>query len=210
MNKRDWTIKNDSEGRMQSLKLSWSIISAWSAGRQDDAIQMLMGTSQRTNEYMREGTRIHNEIAKQKLKLLPFMQDTGVFEGIREEGDMTNYFRVQFSEWLDMSMVIDYLDVENGLIIDWKSGTRNSTQHNKMQLYVYAMLLAIEGIHINKAVIAKVYEDEGGEIFASDFSMYAIDENKMMLAANYVESNASEIFNFIQESRDAKGQEVQA
>lgn len=181
---------------MKKLKLSWSILSAWSSGRRDDAITMLMGDSIEGNVLMKEGKRIHEIIANKKLKLLPFIKDTAVFEGDRE--NRINYFKVDVFDWLEMSMVADVLDPIEGLLIDWKTGNRKSTQHNKLQLYVYAYLLSKlpEPIEIKKAVIAKVGEIDDA-ILVEDFSLYKINKEKLELAENYIESNACEIYDFL-------------
>jgi hypothetical protein len=187
---------------MDKIKLSWSILSSWSAGRQDDAIKMFMGGSIEETVYMTEGKRVHELIAKKKLKLLPFIKDTAIFEDIvPDKHQWINYFRVPVFDWLDMSMVADVLDPVEGLLIDWKTGSRKSNQYNKMQLYIYAYLLSKleEPIIIKQAVLAKVGEDPSGAIICENFSMYKIDENKLMVAENYIETNASEMFLHIKE-----------
>lgn len=190
---------------MEKIKLSWSIISSWSAGRKDDAIKMLMGADIEQTLYMAEGKRIHELISDKKLRLLPFIKDTSIYEGNGDNrSERLNYFRVPVFEWLDMSMIIDVLDPIEKFIIDWKTGTRKSTQHNKMQLYVYSYLLTKleEPINIEKAIMAKVSESDSGVITCDDFSIYKINESKLELAENYIETNASEIYNFLEESKN--------
>jgi hypothetical protein len=162
---------------------------------------MIMGDGIKDNMYLREGRRIHEKIAENKLRLLPFIKDTAIFEGKYGEKNMQNYFRVPVFEWLDMSMVADVLDPVEKLLIDWKTGMRKSTEHNQLQLYVYAYLLTRlpEPVEIEKAIIGKVRETKEGAIICDDFSLYKINEEKLALAENYIESNASEIFNFLQE-----------
>jgi hypothetical protein len=187
---------------MDKIKLSWTILSSWSAGRQDDALKMFMGGSIAPNVYMEEGKRVHKIISDKKLKLLPFIKETAIYEDIDpEKKKWVNYFRVQVFDWLEMGMVADVLDPVEGLLIDWKTGSRKSNQYNKMQLYIYAYLLRKldEPIIINQAVLAKVGEDQSGAIICEDFSMYKIDENKLMIAENYIETNASEMFMHLKE-----------
>ena len=204
-----WRFKYNEDKSLKAIKLSWSILSKWSTGRaydQKEALQMLLARDAEREETdaMKEGSRIHKKIALKQMKLLPMMSDNVIFEGDRELGDFTNYFRVGVFDWLDMSLIVDAIDYENKLIIDWKTGSRNSTQHNKMQLYVYAYLmtkLQDNPLVPENAILAKVYEDTSGAIICSDFSMYSIDENKLTVAENYIETNASEIFNFLEENR---------
>lgn len=190
---------------MDKIKLSWSIISAWSSGRKDDAIKMIMGDTVAENIYMTEGKRIHKIISDKKLRLLPFIKDTAIFES---DGDVIegriNYFKVNVFDWLDMGMIIDVLDPVEKIIIDWKSGSRKSSEHNKMQLYVYAYLLSKlpEPIEIEKVIMAKVSESQQGVITCDDFCIYKINEEKLAVAENYIESNASEIYQFLMEAKN--------
>lgn len=150
--------------------------------------------------YTREGKRIHDLIAQKKLKLLPMIKDTAIFEdydkGINAWTGKTGN-PVQVNEWLEMSMIADVLDPKEKLLIDWKSGSRKSTEHNKLQLYVYAYLLSIlpEPIEITTGIMAKVEESTEGVITCTDFSLYKINQEKLEYAENYIESNASEIYN---------------
>lgn len=185
---------------MKKIKLSWSILSAWSSGDKDRAIKMLMGEEMEATFPMEEGIRIHDLIAEKKLLLLPFMSKDAIFEKVVPDREKCiNYFRVEIFDWLDISMIADVLDMKSEmgrLLIDWKTGSRKSMEHNKLQLYVYAYALSMlpEPIVIDNAVIAKVGEDSSGAILLEDWSLYKITPEKLELAENYIESNASEIY----------------
>ena len=186
----------------KKLKVSWTILSAWSAKRYDDVLDYIQGKGIEDNVYLRRGRDIHDTIASGKLKLLPFIKNTAIFEDIRpKEKVWTNFYRVEVFPWLDVSMVADVIDPVEGLVIDWKTAEESSTRQNKLQVYLYAYLLALEGIEIKHGVIATVGDDEQGLIRLKDFCMYKIDKEKLDIAENYIESNASEIYNFLEERK---------
>lgn len=190
---------------MNSLKVSWSILSKWSSGNRDEAIKMIMGEETLQTWNMAEGSRIHKIISDNRLKLLPFLSDSAIYEDVDRENDKwVNYFRVRVFDWLEMSMIADVIDVENGLLIDWKTGNKKSTEHNKLQLYCYAYLLSIlpSPIEIKEAVIASVYQTPEETIHVRDFSLYKITDEKLEYAENYIESNASEIYSAINNISD--------
>lgn len=159
-----------------------------------------MGEEIEATLAMEEGKRIHEIISSKRLMLLPFLSEEAVFEKINpEKKDWINYFRVPVNEWLDLSLVIDVLDMKSGLgglVVDWKTGRKKSQEHNKMQVYMYAYALSKlpKPLKVDHGVIAKVFEDESGAIIVQDWSPYKITPEKLELAENYIESNASEIY----------------
>jgi CRISPR/Cas system-associated exonuclease Cas4 (RecB family) len=159
---------------------------------------MMAGIETEKNEYMIEGSRIHDIISKGKLNLIPEISDSAVFEDIvPEEGKWTNYFKVELNEWLVLSMVVDVLDSQNHMIVDWKASTRRSTEHNKMQIYLYAIgVEQATGVKINSGVYGTV-SDHDGAILCDEYSMFKINDNKRALALNYAETVAGEIYDFI-------------
>lgn len=186
---------------MEKKTYSWSILNAWSKGNFDMVTKMLMRI-QDTDMYMEDGIRIHEIIAKKKLILLPprFQdKETGQWED-KEKGintwTTTNTKPIEVFDWLNMSMIVDYLDPVKGVLIDWKSGSRKSSEHSKMQLYVYAYLLSLIGIKIKVGIIAKVEELPEGAIICTDYSVYKINEEKLEVGRDYIEGNASELASF--------------
>lgn len=186
---------------MNKIKVSWTILSTWQKGEHEKAIKMMSGEDAIATWQMEEGKRIHKIISDNKLKLLPFMKPTGVFEEIDPENDKwVNYFRVNVNEWLDMSMIADFLDPVEHLLIDWKTGVRSSTEQNKLQLYIYAYLLSLKGIEINNAIFGKVIEGGDKTIFCNDYTAFKITQEKLDLALNYIETVAGEIYQAIQQA----------
>jgi len=180
----------------KKLKVSWSILNAWSSGRRDEAIKMLAGIELPKNKFMEEGSRIHDIISSKKLKLIPEISDQAIYEDIRpEDHSWVNYFRVEIFDWLDLSMVVDVLDSPR--IVDWKASTKRSTEHNKMQIYLYALGTEIAtGKKITEGIFATV-KDYDGAIICDDYSVFKINEAKKELAKNYIETIGSEIYDFL-------------
>jgi len=183
---------------MKNLKVSWSILNAWSSGRRDEAMKMLAGIETIQTPAMKRGSKLHDYIASRKLKLIPEISDKAIFEDIQPEKSIwTNYFRVDLTDWLKLSMVVDVYDPENKLIIDWKSGSRRSTEHNKMQIYLYALGTEIAtGTKIERGIYGAIKEFDGG-VICNDYSIFKINDEKLELARNYAETIASEIYSFI-------------
>jgi hypothetical protein len=187
------------------LKLSWSKISAWSRGDKDGLYKMLAGLETEVTPAMEHGRRVHKKIAslpftKQQALLPNIITETSEFEDFRpEDGVFKNYLKVELNDWLVFSMVADVIDPKERFILDWKTGSRNSNEHNKLQVYVYAMIamMANKGLNIEHGYIAKVRETTEGAVIVENYSDYIITPEKLELAANYIQSNAQEIYNWI-------------
>ena len=181
---------------MKRLKVSWTILSTWAKGDRDGAMKLLAGIELPRTPAMIEGSRIHDIISQKKLKLIPEITDKAIFEDIQPDKHIwTNYFKVELNDWLDLSMVIDVIDEPR--IIDWKASTKRSTEHNKMQIYLYAL-------GVEKATDKKITEgifgtvkDYDGAIICDDYSVFKINKAKKELALNYAETIAGEIYSFI-------------
>lgn len=181
------------------MKLSWTILNLWSSGRRDEAIKVLSGIELPKNEAMENGSRLHDIVANKKLRLIPEITDKAIFENFKpEEKKWVGYYKVKLFDWLDLSMVIDVLDGHR--IIDWKASTLRSTEHNKMQIYLYA--LGVEkatGKKITEGIFGTIKE-WGGAVICDDYSVFKINDKKKELALNYAETIGSEIYSFLQDN----------
>lgn len=187
---------------MKKLKVSWTILSTWGRGKRDEAIKMLAGIRMKPTPPMERGKKIHKIISEHKLNLLPEeLSDEAIFEDIRpDDHSWVNYFRVPINDWLDLSLVIDVLDLKNKLIVDWKASRRRSTEQNKLQIYLYALAMAREGHDIDYGIFATVDQAKSdGGVFCREYSKFKISEDKLLLAENYAETYGSEIYSFLQE-----------
>lgn len=183
---------------MKKLKVSWTILSAWSKGgtHKDEALAMIAGVQQPPNQYMIRGKRIHNIISRQRLKLIPEISDSAIFEDINpQKKQWINYFKVEVNEWLDLSLVIDVLDTENKTIVDWKTGRTRSYEQNKLQIYVYAYAMELLKIPINRGILARVDERKNDKsLYCPDYTIFHINAEKREVGEEYIISNASEIY----------------
>ena len=172
------------------IRVSYSILSAWSKGYKEQAINGILRIPIEQNEAMKEGSRIHSLISETKPKLLPFMDDTFIFEDIRpEKSKWVNYFKIRLNDEIDFSMVVDCYSPKRGIIIDWKTGKHKSNKHDKMQLFCYAYALGFRGVNLTKGVIAKV--DSKAQL--EDFSAYTIGEREKKEAEQFIFKNVEEI-----------------
>lgn len=181
------------------------MLSAWSKGNRDDVLKMLMGESIETNIYMEEGKRIHEIVSENKLPLIPLVKKTAIFEDINpEKGLWKNYFKCPVNEWCDLSMVADVYDPVEKIVIDWKTGSRSSTEHNKLQVYLYAYGLSKLPVPINIewGIIAHIVESPDKTIFCTDYTVYKMNQEKLDIAENYIETVGGEIYNMINDMKN--------
>ncbi len=184
---------------MDSIKVSWSALSAWSAGRKDDAAKMLAGVDIAGNAAMARGKKIHETISKHKLPLIPEVANGAIFEDM-ENGinAWTGENAIQINDWLRLSLIIDVLDPVEGVIVDWKASRLRSSEHNKMQIYLYALAMNKLGFDINYGIFATVDEAQSdGGIFCRDYTLFKINEEKLELAENYLETVGGVIYEFL-------------
>lgn len=186
---------------MKTLSISWSTLSLWGQGRHEEAIARIAGVGGITTAAMQDGKDIHEEIADKKLKLIPELSDKAIFEDNRDENpdNWINYFKVKVAPHLELKFVVDVLDAQEGIIVDWKTGIRNSYENNKMQIYIYALGVKLLGLaDINKGIFAHVYKNyEYNTIHCTDYSVFLINQEKLDLAQNYIETLGNEIYNFL-------------
>jgi hypothetical protein len=181
------------------FKVSWTILSTWASGRQDEAIKILAGLEMPTTPAMERGSRLHKVVSEGRLPLLPQIGKNAIYEDIRpDEGKWQNYFRVPVTNWLDLSLVIDVLDAENKLVVDWKASTKRSTEHNKMQIYLYALAMSKlpTPIKIEKGIFGTINEFDNA-VVCTDYSMFKINDEKIELALNYCVTIAGEIKDYL-------------
>ena len=187
------------------LRASWSVFERWASGDHDDALRMSMGLPMRMmNENIRLaiefGKETHELIASKKLDPLGFIPKNAIYEKVEpDKKKYINYYKVELSEWLIFSMIADVLyQLPNGTwaVVDWKTGRLNSTEQKKMQVYIYAYILSQlpEPITVSLGIIAKIEKDGQGLIYCPDYSMYKINEDKLMLAENYIDTVATEMY----------------
>ncbi len=180
---------------MKKIKVSWSILNAWSKGNKDEAIKSMAGIESEKNIYMERGVDIHKIISENKLRLIPELTEAATFED-KEKG--VNYFIVDINDWLRLSLVIDVIDRVPELIVDWKASKLRSTEHNKLQIYIYALACKKLDIPVTKGIFATVDQAQSDNgVFCREYSMFKINEEKLELAENYIETVGGEIYSFL-------------
>lgn len=176
---------------MDKIKLSWSILNAWTRGDKDAAIGMIYGKKIPETPAMANGSRVHELISTQRLRLLPCIDDTYVFEDIEPDAHRwVNYFKINIYPWLDLSMRIDVLSRERGVVIDWKTGKHSSADADPMQIYLYAIALEKIGVPINTGIMAKVNDD----VTLSDYTVIKIGPHARKQGYEFIDTYAAEIF----------------
>jgi hypothetical protein len=188
---------------MDRIRISYSILNAWASGDKKRAINGVLRLPTETTPAMENGKRVHKLISDSKAKLLPFIDDTFIYEDIDpDKGRWVNYFNIPMGVkgdngipdyTIDYSMVIDCYSPEKGIIIDWKTGKTKSSGHNKMQLYCYAYALEFEGVNITTGIIGKVNNDAELE----DFTSCTIGDKERDKAREFIIKNTNEIIKIL-------------
>lgn len=124
------------------LKLSFSTVNMWLNGDVDGALSALMGEYREPTEAMRFGTQMHKrwELEVNETGCLPqVFGGAPLVEPVTEE-----YSRVQLSDWLCLSGVIDlqYKNANGDLVlVDYKTGNSNANHYaNSLQVGCYKLL----------------------------------------------------------------------
>lgn len=145
---------------------------------------------------MERGKRLHDVVSRNKLRLIPEISESAVFEHIEPAKSIwQNYFRVPLNDWLELSLVIDVLDKQNALVVDWKASVKRSTEHSKMQVYLYGLAMSKlpQPIDIKRGIYGTIDEDHNRNVFCREYSIFKINQEKKDLALNYAETIAGEI-----------------
>lgn len=186
---------------MKILDTSWTTLSLWAKGNKEEALAKMAGVSDFQTAAMKDGADIHAEIARKKLRLIPDINDSWIYENNEAEDrkNWINYFEVMATPYIKLRFVIDALSIENKTILDWKTGKRKSYEQNKMQIYIYALGVELAGLgEIDKGIFAKVVKDyETEAIYCNDYAVFKINEEKKELARNYIETIGGEIYTFL-------------
>lgn len=186
---------------MKQLSLSWTTLSLWATNQKEQALSRIAGMETVTTAAMVDGRDIHAEVAKNKLKLIPELSDAAIYENneVGEKETWVNYFEVQILPHIKLKLVIDVLDPQEGIIVDWKTGKRNSYENNKMQIYIYALAVKKLGIaDINRGIFAHIYKNyDYDTIHCIDYSIFKINQEKLDLAENYIETIGNEIYTYL-------------
>lgn len=122
------------------LKLSYSLIGIWQRGDINAVIEALNGVWQPPNEAMAYGTQKHKEWESEvnRTKCMP-----KIFGGQKLINPKTEqYYKVQLSDWLWLSGVIDLEHGEFGEnLVDYKTGHGNANAYsNSLQAGCYKIL----------------------------------------------------------------------
>lgn len=183
---------------MNKLTLSWTKLNTWARRDYETFDKLMLGERLPETFPMKYGKDVHERIAKEKALLIPVLSRFTRFEDTtsRHKHDWKNRFEVTIDDWIQINGVVDAYDPNHLVMVDWKTGNYKSTEHSKMQIYVYAYCYDLLDIPVNYGIIGKVNEVDG-EIVCEDYSVYKITEEKLDLAHNYIVTCASEIADYL-------------
>lgn len=184
--------------RLKELELRWTVLDLWKRGDRDNAILALKGYETVATDAMEKGREAHDSIAKNKIDF-SLINDNCIFEDdVNETNIRVEVFnRKDYPYTLTMTGSIDVLNIKDGYLIDWKTGSEDYTskQYNQMQLYVYDYLTHLRGDNLKFGVLAKVVKRD--KYMVRDFSVYNFTEQTRKEAHNFIETISNEIYDFL-------------
>lgn len=178
--------------------LSWTTLDLWSQGRKEEAIKVFLHINKikdmgiKMALTLNRGKNLHHIVATNKLMLLPEMNATGIFED-RVSG--RNVIEVDFNDRFRFKGIIDY--IQDDWFCDWKSGKTPVAKFNKMQFFIYALLLKMCGIDVKYAKAVKIKQEKyTGRIYAdaNDMTTIIFDDKKLADAENFIETYGNEFY----------------
>lgn len=178
---------------MNKFRASYSILEQWSQGKWDRATKMYFKLMDFTNKYIEAGRKFHKDWEQEINKTECYPE---VFGGKEIEGEFETELKIEkdLSEWLELVGVIDLWLPDEGVIIDWKSGSTPSTQYaNGFQTKVYQILKPeakrAEIHHFNQ------YNHK------TDMSIVHLTDKTLDDGINWVLTWASEMFSYLEENK---------
>lgn len=178
------------------MRVSWSILSAWARGDTQAALDMLEEDGLPPTPAMLEGQRIHGWIAQEKMRLLPGMDDTFVWEGAEHHG--AGYFKVPLMPGVELSGKVDAYSVERGWIVDWKSGNTPAGSQDPRQIYLYHYLLKTA---LGKDFSLGAFVRVSGQADVVDWVKVQLTPEKAEETATWAQGIALEIITYLQETK---------
>ena len=76
------------------------------------------------------------------------------------------------------------------IVVDWKTGTKHSWEHDTKQIWFYAWMLKQKGIDIKEGYIVKLNE----KLELEGITRILITPEKLIAIENWIETIGSEIF----------------
>jgi len=181
------------------LRLSWSKLNNWANYSKQDCINSILGYPVEVGQAAKDGQDCHKYIEENRLffleELEPDLSPNMVIGQFHNRSYGYNYDYevkgvVSIYDWLDFSYVVDYR-IEDKLV-DWKTGKSK----DRMQLYIYALLLSIErDIKINKGMFVPIKWDGKEAVLnkRAKIDRFDIGPAELEYAFEFINKNAREI-----------------
>ena len=171
------------------LRVSFSLLDAWSRGEHERAIANYLHKDYPSTPQMDEGKKWHEENAKQIAENKMTLKEFGSLKFKKPSVELE--LEAPYNELFIVKGTIDTLDGED--LWEYKTGKRSATSYlSSMQLSFYAMLCTLRELPIKRLNVMKYnqYEDKWSWAFKW-YSPLVVDE-----ARNFVDSLTPEIYDY--------------
>ena len=178
---------------MKKIRLSHTLLSLWERGDYNAAVETYFHLDREITPQMKDGRRIHEEIADhiQKYNIFP----EWFFDHRLHVPEVEKELVVPYNEWFDLKCFIDCYDSVPQDIFEYKTGVSDSlTWARTYQLPLYFLISELAGMHVNRGFLIhhNQYKKE------TDFVIVHNTEGKRDKARNFIDSVGPEIYTFFE------------
>ena len=171
------------------LRLSYSLLNAWSRGKTDEAVSLYLREDLPSSPALLYGKDFHKKVQKiiDKKKEITLANTHFKFNKPETEKKII----VNYSDLFDLKVIIDCIDTPE--IYDWKSGVVNSLEYsNSYQFPLYFLACNLTGINVERGFMVHYNQYEK----KADFTIIWNGQTQIERATNYIETLAPEIYEY--------------
>ena len=177
---------------MAKLRLSYSLLNIWGRGDVDGAVQTYFHLNKPATRQMKEGRRIHKDIADhvEKFNTFPewlnFKYDLALPESEKE-------VVAEYNEMFDLKGFFDCYDTVDKTVFEYKSGVSDSLEWARTdQLPFYFLIAELLGLEIDRGIL--IHFNQYTE--STDFCIVHNSSSKRERARNLIDSEGPSIYDF--------------
>lgn len=181
---------------MERFRASYSVIKAWSDGRNDDALEMYFHKKREETRQQQEGKKWHSEW-QAETKKTGKLPDVFKMEDTRPNPQLQTELRIEtdIPDWMSLRGVIDLYDPATGTIYDYKTGVSSSGDYAEShQIPLYAWLLAATNHLVGSKSFYMHYNQYTKE---SDIALVYITDKRISESVEWFVTQAADMKNHL-------------
>lgn len=174
---------------MKKIRLSYTLLSLWSKGDVQSAVDTYFHLDRPITEAMKRGKETHEELQAHIEKYNSFPDWFFNYPLSLPEAEKTVI--VEYNELFDLKGIFDCLETLDGTLFEFKTGNSDSLEWARTwQIPIYFLIAEIAKIPIEKAILIRHNQGK------SDFCVVHNSQRLRDRARNVIDSIAPEIYSF--------------